>query len=400
MKTRIPMKLLAALMALCLLLSFGVVYAMADEEGEAARDALIAEFQALNTDLTRALNSGLAFDAAGEFKILVLSDLDIGIAPYPAMLKAIDYMIQDVQPDLIVLNGDVTRKQSSVLGITGSGVSIAWICDMIPRNIPFTVTFGDNDALLPMSKNSYLTRYQRYGNFVGYDDVPTTAGVANHNLFVFADDSSDDIANVAFNLWMLDTNQDGLFRTQSAWYGAKEYDAIFLETDYIVPSALFTHKSLMENANVAGNVEMLYMMGEFGDVKAAISSNARTVSQTTIGSTVFYGTPGMAFTGKGERATRGGTLVTLAMTPVAQPAAGEAPFDVSVSVTQKPSWAYFDDDTAEGIGPKHAFYKAGVNWFFGPPASLFGWMVGLFTDKYEVAYKITQFWGDIFNFML
>jgi len=412
MKTRIPMKLLAALTALCLLLSFGVFYAMADEalddlavaqdEASAEEDALLAEFQALNTDVTRALNSGLAFDN-NEFKILVLSDMDIGIGPYPAMLRAIDYMIEDTQPDLIVLNGDVTRKQSSVFGITGSGVSIAWICDMIPKSIPFTVTFGENDALLPVSKNRYLARYQRYSNFLGYDDVPPDAGVGNHNLFVYADAAGaagKDIADVAFNLWMLDTNKDGLFRTQSAWYGAKEYDAIFLETDYIIPSMVFTHKSLLSTANVAGGAEMLYMMEEFGNVKGAVSSHARSISETTSGGTTFFGTPGMAFTGKGERATRGGTLFTVTLIPVSEPAAGEAPYDVSIVPTPKPIWPYFDDDTAEGIGPKHAFYKAGVNWFFGPPASFFGWMVGLFTNKYKVAYNITQFWGDIFNFML
>lgn len=421
MKTRIPMKLLAALTALCLLLGFGV-FAMADEEDAPPAEsdtALVIEGAGMpyyNPDMTRALNSGLAFKDNGQFKILVLSDLDIGIAPYPAMIKSIDYMIKDTQPDLIVLNGDVTRKQSSVLGITGSGVSIAWICDMIPGNIPFTVTFGENDALLDVSKNNYLTRYQRYGNFLGYDDMPVIDGVANHNLFIYGNaGAAKKVENVAFNLWMLDTNMDGLYRLQADWYGAKENDVIYLELgkagfDYIIPSAIFTHKSLLETAGVAGGAKMLSNMGEFGDVRAAISSHNRTVSNTPkalqswdgtrTSNVAFLGTPGMAYTGAGDRATRGGTLVTLTLnTPFA---AGTAA-DVSVSVQQKIAWEYFNDDNpalAGNVGSRHAFYQAGVSAFFGPPASLIGWMLGLFIDKYETAYKITQFWGDTFNFML
>jgi len=440
MKTRIPVKLLAALTSLCLLLTFGV-FAMADD---AAADVVtdvagIPEtgMPYYNPDMSRALNSGLYFKG-GLFKILVLSDLDIGIAPYPAMLKAIDYMIQDTQPDLIVLNGDVTRKGSSVLGITGSGVSIAWICDMIPRNIPFTVTFGENDALLPMSKNSYLSRYQRYSNFVGFDDMPVVEGVGSHNLFIFADSSSKALTNAAFNLWMLDTNNDGLFRLEAEWYGSKEVDVILGTLEelytigYSIPSMVFTHKSMLDTAGVAGTKKMIDNMGDFGNVLAAVSSHNRTVSRQTKNfvtslqgnaySLDFIETPGMAYSGKGDQATRGGTLITLQLVSPAEPEKivvieegiddepdtvetvyAQAPVVSILSVTQKPAFAYFYDDNPAipgNIGSRHAFYKAGVSAFFGPPASLLGWMVGLFTDKYEVAYKITQFWGDTFNFML
>jgi len=81
MKTRIPVKLLAALTSLCLLLTFGV-FAMADDAAPDTDVAGIPEtgMPYYNPDMTRALNSGLYFKG-GLFKILVLSDLDIGIAP-------------------------------------------------------------------------------------------------------------------------------------------------------------------------------------------------------------------------------------------------------------------------------------------------------------------------------
>ncbi|MCL1951795.1 MAG: metallophosphoesterase, partial [Oscillospiraceae bacterium] len=242
MKTRIPLKLLAALTALCLLLSFGAFSAAADEAPETGDAQSVAQVGTLD----KALASGLAFDASGDFKILVMNDLDDGIIPYPAMLKYIESVIADEQPDLIVLNGNITRGGVSVF--MANFAVIPWICNLF-GDIPFTLTFGKTDALLPVSKNHYLTNYQKYSNCLAYDDAPINAGVANHNLFIFNDDvaaGDKSLDGVAFNLYLLDSNKDGFYRPQAEWYGMKEYDLIKEATDYVVPSLMFSHLPLPE----------------------------------------------------------------------------------------------------------------------------------------------------------
>lgn len=402
MKTRIPLKLLAALTALCLLLSFSAFSAVADEEPET--DVSLA----VQKDLTRSLASGLAFDG-GEFKILVMNDLNDGIIPYPAMLKYIESVMADEQPDLVVLNGDITRKGVSTF--MANWAVIPWICDLF-GSTPFTLTYGDNDALLPVSKNHYLTNYQGYSNCLAYDDEPTDAGVANHNMFIFNDAAAaaaKDIAGVAFNLWFLDTNQDGLFRTQSAWYGAKEYDAIYLETDYILPSIMFTHMPLPEINNVAPglgntvNAGIYAMMKEFGDVKAAVSGHHRSsLFERTYEDLLFIQRPGMTFLSCSDtnRDTRGASIITLQLDNEAVPAAPSVPAaapEVSIKeVRHIPAFAtYFDDG-----GDMYKFYKAGVNWFFGPLSSFIGLICSPFADRYQVTFNVNQWFGNTFDWLL
>lgn len=505
MKTRIPKKLLAALTALCLLLSFGMFSAMAEAAGElgaALTEALgdaFPEAQALNTTMTKALASGLAFDEEGQFKILVMNDLTDGMIPYPAMIRYIEYVLEDTQPDLVVLNGDITRR--AVTGFAANWSTIPWICGLLQKaEVPFTLTFGENDALLPMSKNHYLTNYQKYANCLAYDDVPTDGGVANHNLFLFNDAdaaAAKDLDGVAFNLWMLDSNNDGLIRTQSAWYAAKEYDAIYLRTGYIVPSILFTHMPLPEIQNTESGAglgmryggEMYRAMVPFGGVMAAVSGHYRNTmfdetwtkedtgytykrwtgieSEYTYDSDYslrFIQRSGMTFLScnNTDRATRGATLITLQLLKEAIPEVIEYVYEYeyeyeldefdepkldendepillldendepiikldendepvlklgedgnpiilssSVAVPSEPPVVEIGDVVHlpvtiyfDGSAEKQAFYKAGVNWFFGPLSSLIGLCASLFADRYEVTYKVNQFFGNIFGFML
>jgi len=436
MKTRIPLKLLAALTALCLLLSFGAFSASADEEPETDVSLSVAQVGTLD----KALASGLAFDG-GEFKILVMNDLNDGIIPYPAMLKYIESVMADEQPDLVVLNGDITRKGVSTF--MANFAVIPWICDLF-GSTPFTLTFGDNDALLPVSKNHYLTNYQKYSNCLAYEDAPVNNGVANHNLFIFNDAaaaSGKSLDDVACNLWLLDSNKDGFYRLQSEWYGVKEHDLIHATTDYVVPSLMFSHMPLPEinlalpgaglgNGIVnAGMYEMIKNAGKDGvknadlrgNVLAAVSGHHRSalydaayadpdiLAGADPFSLRFIQRPGMTFLSCSDtnRDTRGATLITLTLTTPAVPATKDssgniipgtaaAPVVDITDVKHIPAFAtYFDDG-----GNMQKFYKAGVNWFFGPLSSFIGLICSPFTDRYQVTFNVTQWFGNAFDWLL
>jgi len=459
MKIRTPMKLLAALTALCLLLGFGVFSAMA--EPITAGDENGATLQAMSTDQALALASGLHFDGVGsEFKILVLADLDDGVFPYPTMLKYIQYVLEDVEPDLIVLGGDITREGASILGLTSN--AIPWVCDLF-GDIPFTLTFGENDALLPISKNNYFRRYQQYDNCLAYDlDREALPGVGNHNLFIFndegaADAAAADLSGVACNLWLMDSNGDGFFQPQTAWYAIRE-DSITTRADYRIPSMLFSHYPLPEAYGVGGPAaglvnpnypmstspvdhRMSTQMNTYGLNIAAVSSHHRaTAFYETYAGITFIGNPGLSFlSGSGTtRATRGATLITLQLVDVgkaAVPGIPEVPavpddldeFDQPIPGTGTPAIPavpavpaqspqviisgyqlmtvhdYFNDDNVEEckVGSRNAFYKAGASMAFGPLASLIGRFASLFgADKYEVTFAATQFFGDTFHILL
>ena len=450
MKTSFSMKLLAALTALCLLLSFGAVYAFADDEpvegpvaedvipaddaiipeeeealstdeasapapaegipaADLAGDALTPEQQAASRDITQALDSGLYFKS-GEFKILVLGDMNDGLFPYPAMLKYIQYVLEDVKPDLIVLNGDITREGASIFGLTGA--SIPWICDLF-GDIPFTLTFGDQDALLAVSKNNYLGRYQKYANCLAYDDEKAGApGVGNHNLIIFKDAAAAGTklpVDAAFNLWLMDSNTNGLQEPQTAWYAIREEEGVTFEAGRRIPSALFTHFPLPELYNLPAAAglsdptwklpaehSMSAMMGTYGTVLAAVSGHHRgSAFSGTYNNMLFVQNPGLShLSGSGtNRDTRGGTLITLAFDGTTASVA---------SAQLLPMFDYFNDDNPaeDKIGSRHAFYKAGAHMVFGPLASFIGLCASLFTNKYDVTFSVTQFFGDTFNWML
>lgn len=466
MKTRI-LKLASVLLSLCLLLSVGVIAAETDivapeedtimvdaalnivetEDADSAEtdDGLFGDLlrSPVNLDLSNALKSGLAFDEAGDFTILQLSDLADGSMPYPTMIKYIEQVVASVDPDLVVLTGDITSKLASTFG--GTGTAINWVVGAL-KGKPFTITFGDEDALVAASKLSYLSKYANYSNFLGYHDEKTHSGVGDHNLFIFnnAEAAAEkDLSKVGYNLWFLDTNRDGLKPDQGIWYGGKEYHAIHEEAGYTIPSMMFTHvplpqiKLALDNGEIPAyadgdgsdvvgqapttngeidmdftdSIDMFQYMSDWGNVQAVVSGHdylnqfVRSYSylykneERTLD---FIQTGGMGFTRKCE-ATRGARVINLHLENVATAPTEETlgigePPEVSIASTYTIDYFQFFDFVSEDISQK-VYYYAGASWFLGKNASIIANFLGIFgVDKYNILTSVTQFFGDTFNF--
>jgi hypothetical protein len=469
-------KALAVLMTVCLLISISAVGAFAADTAGAEPAAIAAQVagyapnpapwsetaaaepsgasgiagQSLTSpDFAKAFASGLHFNADGEFKILQLSDLEDDTIPYSAMLKYIQLAIADTKPNLIVLTGDITGKTTSAL--SAAWISVPWIANLVNK-VPFTLTFGETDSILPIGKNSLLGRYQKYSNCKAYDEIPEISGVANHNLFVFKDAASAQAKkideNLVFNLWMLDTNANGLYNDQADWYAIRE-DNLLGRLGYSVPSMIFTHRPLPEITNVIKDGKLADPVGSsqsaddqlkeappndfrsrildhaknYGDVFAAVSGynhinrfvrtweyqadNPDTTDVDESRSMDFIQTGGMTFNAYGNPNARGGRLITLKITADAVPAVTDddgnietpaAPAQLEYTTKYLSYFNYFDFNSTD-ISSK-VFYQAGANWFFGPLASMLGQMVGIFTDKYKAAFEVTQWFGDMFNKIL
>ena len=425
MKTRISIKLLAALTTLCLLLALVAVGVSA---------VVSTDYE----DYRNSLNSGLYFkDAEGggapEFKILQFSDLNVGLFPYPATLMYIQAAIAATEPDLIVLTGDNTSKISSALGSLNPAVS--WICDLF-GDIPFTVIFGDEDALLPAGKDVLLRKYMGYSNCLAYDDEPTMAGVANHNLFIFNNEQASRFAifdQLAFNLWFLDTNTDGLYKDQVNWYRIRE-DNLISRSTYVdsIPAMAFSHfpfpeinygneffdsiidrpDGVYDQTNSVNQYDagVFNAMRDYDAVHTFVSGHYRLSRfERSTRLTFVKGMDAKQFSadflqtgGSGCKvpdASRGARLITLKLLSAGSSGVTST-VDYTTEIISYDAALYSEDeDAAAANALTAAAYRAGANTFFGPFASLLASVIPFGKARAATAIAISRWFGSTFSFI-
>ncbi|MDR1927847.1 MAG: metallophosphoesterase [Oscillospiraceae bacterium] len=143
----------------------------------------------------------LTFGEDGKFTILQLADTQEDLFPHSAMLEYIARAVAEVQPDLVVFTGDNTADISFLTG--AFWFTIPWIVEPVARaGVPFTLTFGNHDALLPKGKDWLLRVYQQYDNCLAADMGGNITGSANHYLPIY--DAAG--RTMLYNLWFIDSN--------------------------------------------------------------------------------------------------------------------------------------------------------------------------------------------------
>lgn len=192
----------------------------------------------------KAQGAALRFDENGKFKICVISDPQDGHPTHEAMIRFINEMLDETQPDIVVFLGDNVTKDSENLD---SYTEL--LTPVTSRNIPFTFVFGNHDdECCEWSKEEILGVYQSYNGCLAYDADSSLHGCATHNLPVYSSDGS----KIAFNLWLLDSgdyvfNEDGSEKCydcvradQLEWYKntSKQLEAA---SGGLVPSIAFQH---------------------------------------------------------------------------------------------------------------------------------------------------------------
>ena len=196
-------------------------------------------------------NDTLKFDENGQFKILVLADIQSGFPVGEALKAYITEAIDASNPNLVIFLGD------NIMGADDGTVESYWkgYDEVFPilesKGVPFTFVFGnhDDEAAPTVTKEEMLKKYQSYDGCLAYDADPSLHGCATHNLPILSSDGK----KVAYNLWMFDSGDyvfyengkrrgyDCVRADQIAWYKAESAKLKAANGGEVVPSLAFEH---------------------------------------------------------------------------------------------------------------------------------------------------------------
>ncbi len=234
-------KLLSILLAVSMLLSFGIL---------------------ANADDTQ-----LKFGSDGKFTVLQISDPQDDHYPAYDMVNLIKLSIEQTNPDLIVFTGDIVEdSRIGDVGVDGEngreGVEIDGDYDATLKNvktacaavfgaaeeagIPFAVAQGNNDYACGVTNEDWLKIYNSYENSLTVDESNNSEGRIDFNLEIKSSNGNETV----FNIWMMDSKSGGVTEEQINWYKS-ESDALKESNGgEIVPSILFQHIPVADMGNL------------------------------------------------------------------------------------------------------------------------------------------------------
>ena len=214
-------KFLAVVMALVMLMTFGVV-----------------SFAGGN-------DTQLQFKD-GKFKILCFADVQDGYPLYDDVIVFMNEAIEKTNPDLVIFLGDnvmgADTEENYWLGYD------QMLAPCVDHGVPFTFVFGnhDDESMPTISKEQMLEKYQSYEGCLAYDADPALHGCATHNLEILSSDGS----HTAYNLWLMDSGDyattengrhyDCVRADQIEWYETTS-KALEAKGGKLVPSMMFQH---------------------------------------------------------------------------------------------------------------------------------------------------------------
>ncbi len=191
---------------------------------------------------TAADDSVLRFGENGEFKIMHICDCQDNYPARPEMIKFLDAVIKEYQPDLVVLGGDNTVAKEK-------DAAVKELVDVFVNNETyFTLVFGNHDHQQGYTDDEQLVMYQKHGGkyCLAYDEDPNLTGTATHALPVIGSSGKTELM-----LYMFDSNQyvsvndfedeyDSVNPDQIEWYIEKS-KAAEAENGKVIPALAFQH---------------------------------------------------------------------------------------------------------------------------------------------------------------
>ncbi len=322
--------------------------------------ALVLVFSACAISVSAYELVPLKFDKNGEFKIMHLCDCQDDFPAMEPMMKFIDAVLKEYQPDIVVLGGDNTTGPNAT-----KAQAVEELCNVFVKNETyFTLVFGNHDREQGYENDELLPMYQLYGKgyCLAYDEVPALHGTATHNLPVMSSDGT----KIKFNLWMFDSGShyidengndlgyDCVREDQIKWYQEKSkaletlaggkvpslafqhivvgevYDVLFHESlvdlGVLTPKAnngkIYSFFPKTENIQEGFlfefpcpsefNEGQFDAMVERGDVLATFSGHDHTNSYITeLDGIKIINTPGASFNAYGDDIVRGARMITV-----------------------------------------------------------------------------------------
>lgn len=203
----------------------------------------------------------LAFSADGRFTIVQFNDTQDGPTTDRRTTALQEAVLDDVAPDVVVINGDVIDGRSTSELEAKQALNNV-VLPMERRGIPFTVTFGNHDEdsseRTGMDEAAYVAFLSQYEHSLVTPGADVT-GTGNQVLPVRSADGTRD----AFALWLLDSGRyapdeiagqdfegypdwDWLRFDQVEWYSRTSQE-LEKRNKGLVPGLVFQHIALWEH---------------------------------------------------------------------------------------------------------------------------------------------------------
>ena len=145
-------------------------------------------------------DSVLKFGEDGKFRILQITDIQDGAFLEYATLQFITDVVEETQPDLIVLTGDNISGGSSPVKFLAK-IAISRFMNIFEKaDVPVAAVFGNHDSEGPANKEYQMEVYESFDCFVGCEGEDLT-GCGNYNLPIY--DANGE--KMLYNLWMIDS---------------------------------------------------------------------------------------------------------------------------------------------------------------------------------------------------
>lgn len=163
----------------------------------------------------------LRFHGDGTFRILMISDFHAGRSFDPKMTRGMDALLDETEPDLVMLGGDqclVTDTPEQLGPYLASAVA-----PMESRHIPWAHVFGNHDYEMPLTVAQQEPVYESMEYCLSSSGPEDVSGVCNYVLPVLSHDGR----RTAFNVWGLDSHRENTDYTES--FGLPE------NTRYVLP---------------------------------------------------------------------------------------------------------------------------------------------------------------------
>ncbi len=145
-------------------------------------------------------DTALKFNDDGTFRIMQISDIQDGPLLMTATSQFMKDVVEEYQPDLIVLTGDnISGGSCTTKGLTAMAID-RFMSIFEKAEVPVAMVFGNHDTESLANKEDQMKMYERYDCFVGCEGEDLT-GCGNYNLPILSSDGE----KIAYNIWCIDS---------------------------------------------------------------------------------------------------------------------------------------------------------------------------------------------------
>ena len=214
----------------------------------------------------KAADNNLKFDADGKFKIVVFADTQDQYPVHASLIQRMELALERENPDLVVFTGDQTELNIKEVEGDFRRTVEQILQPVVDAGVPYAFVFGNHDNQSYYSgqktdKDAMLAVYQSIGDCRTTDPVPGLTGTGTCNIPIYSSDGS----NIAFNLWMMDSNtyidvnntslgHDNPHEDQLAWL-QETNAALNAQEGKTINSILFQHVPMPEIYNLLAEDE-------------------------------------------------------------------------------------------------------------------------------------------------